>query len=190
MRRGCCVVASWRRVGAACGRRRRVRDGPEERQTRGRGAWHLVVVICARLLMQLAQAVNLCPGRVAALSSGGASAAWSADALLTDFLHEMMHVLAFSAGLYRFFPSGGAHIAPGPDGGLLVSSPAVLNIARQHFGCPSLQGVPLETQGGSGTAATHWRLRTLNGELMTGTIITGQCVPPYDEYCGPSARAF
>jgi hypothetical protein len=140
--------------------------------------------------MQLAQAVNLCPGRVAALSSGGASAAWSADALLTDFLHEMMHVLAFSAGLYRFFPSGGAHIAPGPDGGLLVSSPAVLNIARQHFGCPSLQGVPLETQGGSGTAATHWRLRTLNGELMTGTIITGQCVPPYDEYCGPSARAF
>ena len=122
----------------------------------------------------VAGAVNLCPGRIAALSSTSASSAWSADALLTDFMHEMMHVLAFSEGLYRFFPSGGAGIAPGPDGGLLVSSPAVLSVARRHFGCPTLRGVPLETEGGSGTARTHWRLRTLNGELMTGTVVSGQ----------------
>ena len=119
----------------------------------------------------VAGAINLCPGRVAALSSADA---WSADALLTDFLHEMMHVLAFSEGLYRFFPSEGAGIVEGPDGALLVSSPAVLSVARQHFACPTLRGVPLETEGGSGTARTHWRLRVLNGELMVGTVLTGQ----------------
>ena len=119
----------------------------------------------------VAGAINLCPGRVAALSSADV---WSADAVLTDFLHEMMHVLAFSEGLYRFFPSEGAGIAAGPDGGLLVSSPALLSVARQHFACPTLRGVPLETEGGSGTARTHWRLRVLNGELMTGTVLTGQ----------------
>ena len=119
----------------------------------------------------VAGAINLCPGRVAAALSS--ADAWSAD-LLTDFLHEMMHVRAFSEGLYRFFPSDGAGIATGPDGGLLVSSPAVLSVARQHFGCPTLRGVPLETEGGSGTARTHWRLRALNNELMAGTVITGQ----------------
>jgi len=119
----------------------------------------------------VAGAINLCPGRVAALSSADA---WSADALVTDFLHELMHVLAFSEGLYRFFPSEGAGIASAPDGGLLVSSPAVLGVARQHFACTTLRGVPLETEGGSGTARTHWRLRALNGELMTGTVLTGQ----------------
>lgn len=56
----------------------------------------------------------------------------------------------------------------------MVSSPAVLSVARQHFACPTLSGVPLEMEGGSGTARTHWRLRTLNGELMTGTVVTGQ----------------
>ena len=33
--------------------------------------------------------------------------------------------------------------------------------ARDHFGCPTLEGVELENQGGSGTAISHWEKRIL-----------------------------
>lgn len=121
----------------------------------------------------VAGAVNLCPARLAALTASASASAASADQVVSDLLHELMHVLAFSEGLYASFANGSS-IAPGPDGGLLVRSPAVLEVARRHFACPTLQGVPLETEGGDGTARTHWKLRQLNGELMVGTVITGQ----------------
>ena len=33
--------------------------------------------------------------------------------------------------------------------------------AREHFGCPTLNGVELENQGGVGTALQHWEKRVL-----------------------------
>ena len=33
--------------------------------------------------------------------------------------------------------------------------------ARSFFGCPELQGVELENQGGSGSALSHWEQRIL-----------------------------
>jgi leishmanolysin len=125
----------------------------------------------------VAGAVNLCPARLALLTAQATASASSIDTLVQDITHELLHVAAFSESLYSSF-SGGANgtaaVAPGPGGGLLVTMPAVLAEGRRHFGCPTLQGVPLETEGGNGTARTHWKLRALNGELMTGTVITGQ----------------
>jgi leishmanolysin len=125
----------------------------------------------------VAGAVNLCPARLALLTAQATASASSIDTLVQDLTHEMLHALAFSEGLYARFRAGadGAPaVAPGPDGGLLVKMPAVLAEGRRHYGCPTLAGVPLETEGGNGTARTHWQLRALNGELMTGTVITGQ----------------
>ena len=34
-------------------------------------------------------------------------------------------------------------------------------VGRRHFGCSKLEGVQLEDQGGSGTAASHWEERLL-----------------------------
>jgi hypothetical protein len=34
----------------------------------------------------------------------------------------------------------------------------------------SFAGVPVETEGGSGTAGVHWDDATFGGELMTGTL--------------------
>jgi len=50
-----------------------------------------------------------------------------------------------------------------------IVSPAVVAEARQHFGCPSMQGVPLEDGGGDGSAGSHWESRVLNNELMTAS---------------------
>lgn len=33
--------------------------------------------------------------------------------------------------------------------------------ARIHFGCPTLEGVELENQGGPSTAISHWEKRIL-----------------------------
>lgn len=42
-----------------------------------------------------------------------------------------------------------------------VVTPKVRQAARDHFGCPTLVGAELESQGGSGTAGGHWAKRTL-----------------------------
>ena len=47
-----------------------------------------------------------------------------------------------------------------------INSPKVLTTARQHFNCTSLNGVPLENQGGSGSAGSHWEARYLLGDYM------------------------
>ena len=39
--------------------------------------------------------------------------------------------------------------------------------AQAHFGCPTLSGVELENQGGSGTMLSHWEKRILGVGLLT-----------------------
>jgi leishmanolysin-like peptidase len=53
----------------------------------------------------------------------------------------------------------------------VLSTPNLLALARQHFDCPSLDGVELEDDGGKGTAGSHWERRVLLNEYMTGAPI-------------------
>jgi hypothetical protein len=41
----------------------------------------------------------------------------------------------------------------------LLPLPQVLREARAALGCPTLTGVPLEDEGGIGTAGSHWEFR-------------------------------
>ena len=43
-------------------------------------------------------------------------------------------------------------------------------MARQHFGCSTLQYLFLENDGGSGTASGHWEKKFFGNELMTGQM--------------------
>nr|XP_032818412.1 leishmanolysin-like peptidase isoform X1 [Petromyzon marinus] len=51
----------------------------------------------------------------------------------------------------------------------LLVTPRVVEEAREHFGCLSLEGLELENQGGSGTELNHWEKRLLENEAMTGS---------------------
>ncbi|VDM52059.1 unnamed protein product [Angiostrongylus costaricensis] len=51
----------------------------------------------------------------------------------------------------------------------MVVTPRVVDEARRHFACGSLEGAELENQGGDGTALTHWEKRVFENEAMTGT---------------------
>uniref|UniRef100_A0A8C7I5N3 Leishmanolysin-like peptidase n=1 Tax=Oncorhynchus kisutch TaxID=8019 RepID=A0A8C7I5N3_ONCKI len=51
----------------------------------------------------------------------------------------------------------------------LLVTPRVVEEARRHFGCPILEGMELENQGGMGTELNHWEKRLLENEAMTGS---------------------
>jgi leishmanolysin len=40
-----------------------------------------------------------------------------------------------------------------------IVTPTVVAEARKLFDCPTLTGVPLENEGGNGTASAHWEYR-------------------------------
>ena len=81
------------------------------------------------------------------------------------FLHEFTHVLVFTPEL---FSSLGMMTTRIFDGSFVsfVNSPKVLTAARQHFNCTSLNGVPLENQGSTGSAGSHWEARYMLGDYM------------------------
>lgn len=50
----------------------------------------------------------------------------------------------------------------------IVKTPRVLEAARHHFGCDTLDGVEIEDMGGSGTAGSHWKKRIFYEEALVG----------------------
>ena len=53
-----------------------------------------------------------------------------------------------------------------------INSPKVLEQAKKYFGCDNLPypGVPLENQGGEGSARSHWEGRYMYGDYMNMEI--------------------
>jgi hypothetical protein len=92
-------------------------------------------------------------------------------------LHEINHILAFNSGLFEFFINPNTLAKLGLNNitkekvvnGLkktLIITPKVLEVARKHFNCNSLEGIELENQGGDGSAGSHWEARVMLGDFM------------------------
>ena len=75
-------------------------------------------------------------------------------------LHEITHILVFSPNLFQVLNM--------VSGSKIISPNAVLK-ARQHFNCGSLNGIPLENQGGEGSVGSHWESRYMLGDYMIST---------------------
>jgi hypothetical protein len=95
-------------------------------------------------------------------------------------VHEVSHILAINDALYDDYinastmvPHGysriiGKKILPNGKKMNFIRSPKVLEKARSHFNCPTLDGVPLEYNGGPGTAGSHWSKKYMNTDYMIG----------------------
>jgi len=93
-------------------------------------------------------------------------------------LHEVGHVLGFSAGLYDLYidPNTNTKL-PNPVITKTVNgvSQYVLTVEplrtklRDYFGCPTLEGAYIEQQGGSGSTGSHFERRIFMNELMTAS---------------------
>ena len=84
------------------------------------------------------------------------------------FLHEITHLLVFSKTLFPYF-SNIPNIKEVEINGLkrkIYSSPKVLEKAKKHFKCDSIEGIELENQGESESIGSHWESRIMLGDYM------------------------
>jgi hypothetical protein len=79
-------------------------------------------------------------------------------------LHEITHVLVFSPDIFEYL-----HLNRTINGMSYIISKNVVAQAQKHFDCNSLIGVPLENQGGTGSAGSHWESRYMLGDYMVST---------------------
>ncbi len=95
-------------------------------------------------------------------------------------VHEVSHILVINNGLYDDYinpdtlqPHGfdriiGSKTHPTGKKMNYIKSKNVLEKAKKHFNCDNLEGVPLEYNGGAGTAGAHWSKRYMNTDYMIG----------------------
>jgi leishmanolysin len=98
-------------------------------------------------------------------------------------MHEMSHALGFTP---PFFANGYINMSNVRLSGGMISyndsvlgkmvtkmtTPRTLRQARNHFNCPTLDGLEIEDQGGPGTASTHWEKRIYYEEYIAGILST------------------
>lgn len=90
----------------------------------------------------------------------------------TVIAHEMMHILGFIGELFEAYPNPPKIITKTINGVVrtLISTPKILEIAKRHFGCNSIEGIEIENQGGEGSAGSHWEARTMLGDFMISNV--------------------
>ena len=100
-------------------------------------------------------------------------------------IHEVYHILGFSSALYKYFiddsgrKKGEELVITNHGDGIYkhqIISPKVVQHAREHFSCPSLTGVPLEDNGSSGSAGSHWEKTVLGNEFMVANTVANPVV--------------
>jgi Leishmanolysin len=99
----------------------------------------------------------------------------------STFAHEFTHILGFSNDLFPNYVVPGSTQKRGINqvvGSTTISGqrfttivlPEVLSYAKSFFGCPNLAGVPIENDGGEGSAGSHWEKTFLPQEYMNPTV--------------------
>lgn len=98
----------------------------------------------------------------------------------STFAHEFTHILGFSNDLFsRYVDASGntrkqtevvTTINIGQETFTAIRLPQVLSYAQAYFGCSSIQGIPLENNGGEGSAGSHWEKLFLPQEYMNPTV--------------------
>ena len=95
-------------------------------------------------------------------------------------LHEVFHIMAFSGDMFSTYRNSAGAVYSASKAGVsiggttytVINSPSVLEWARTHFGCATLEGLPIENQGGAGTAGSHWEKEFMPIEFMSGSVET------------------
>jgi proprotein convertase subtilisin/kexin type 5 len=92
--------------------------------------------------------------------------------------HELIHAFAFSPGLWTHYIYANGTTIPSNlvtqtgvtsrfQATTLIILPSIVAKARAYYNCPSLVGMELENEGGSGSLGAHWEARLLRDEVMT-----------------------
>ena len=69
-------------------------------------------------------------------------------------IHELMHVLGMSSSEFAYYQDANMNTIPEDqtirviNNQYMLTTPSVKAFAAQHYGCSTIQGVPMENQGG------------------------------------------
>ncbi|KAL4438378.1 hypothetical protein ABPG74_009417 [Tetrahymena malaccensis] len=101
-------------------------------------------------------------------------------------MHEIMHVLGFTGRTIQYWinpdtgrPYGYLEVDKimktesrwDVEDVIKVSSKNILKVSRNHYGCPSIDGMYLENQGEEGSSGSHWERDLLGNEFMTASVV-------------------
>jgi len=107
--------------------------------------------------------------------------------ILATSIHEISHILGFSFSRLNSWYNANSNSAVPIEQVLKISqfptaksgvtrpvykiiSPLVVQVAREHFNCDSIDGVELENFPQTGTNGSHWEARTVFSDYMTGAL--------------------
>ena len=79
-------------------------------------------------------------------------------------LHEITHILIFHPFFFQYL-----NLSKTEGSNSYITSKKVIEQARKHFNCSSLNKIPLENQGGEGSVGSHWESRYMLGDYMIST---------------------
>ena len=89
-------------------------------------------------------------------------------------IHEIFHIIAISPVLYPLFDVQMNLIrniiitsSSGTTESSFVSTPKVVQEARKHFDCDTLEGIYLENEGTESSRGAHFEKLHFGNELMT-----------------------
>eukprot|EP00878_Enallax_costatus_P012603 GHUV01013162.1.p1 GENE.GHUV01013162.1~~GHUV01013162.1.p1 ORF type:complete len:398 (+),score=98.31 GHUV01013162.1:1129-2322(+) len=112
--------------------------------------------------------LNICGDALKGLSNvkAGSDAEQTAIGRVVEVLvHETVHVLGFGSTHYEDWrgpngkPYGQNQVVQTIGGRPYLTTPKVTAVARKYFGCDSLPGAPLENEGPSFSATSHFEYR-------------------------------
>ncbi|CCW72232.1 unnamed protein product [Phytomonas sp. Hart1] len=81
--------------------------------------------------------------------------------------HEILHTLGFHINMFQFRGMTIDVSVRGKNKSSVLKSPKVVEVAREHYGCSTMQYVELEDMGGTGAVGSHWKMRNAKDELMS-----------------------
>lgn len=93
-------------------------------------------------------------------------------------IHEFLHAFGFSKSMYHHFldengkPRGSEVLKKVVKRGKethILDLPRLTKLARDYFGCDTIEGVEMENQGGSGSLGSHFEHRMIREDLMVST---------------------
>lgn len=109
----------------------------------------------------------------------------------TTYTHEFMHIIFFSAKLFKDYrdPSNPSASVPttyyekitvnGKDQYTKLKYPNLVEFAKKYYRCDTLTYVPLEDGGGDGTAGSHWEKTFFPEDIMNPTIESPAKISPF-----------
>lgn len=92
--------------------------------------------------------------------------------IVDTLIHEILHVLAFNSPLYdKYYSQEKAYIKipdlKSPNNSVIkITSPNVIAFGREHFNCPTFDGIRMENEGGDGSANAHFEMLIGGNDVM------------------------